>query len=93
MANQNNDHVSGQANKPLSKPPHALSRDAVSREMGTNVQDGLTYAEAQYRLEEFGRNELDSGPGVQPTKILIRQILNAMMLVQTSLFQSKGRNC
>lgn len=58
------DHVSGQSNKPISKPAHAL-----------------TESEAKQRLEEFGNNELDNGPGVNPTKIILKQIANAMMLV------------
>lgn len=74
-------HVSGQANKPLSLPAHALSYDDVSNEIGANTQDGLTDTEVQARLEEHGKNELDDGPGVQPVKILIRQMANAMMLV------------
>ena len=78
----NENHVSGQANKPLSAPAHALSYDAVTGEIGANKEDGLTTAEAKSRLEEFGRNELDDGPGVQPVKILVRQVANAMMLVK-----------
>lgn len=74
-------HVSGQANKPLSLPPHALSYDAVTREIGANAIDGLTSAEARLRLEEYGHNELDDGPGVQPLRILLRQAANAMILV------------
>lgn len=74
-------HVSGQANKPLSLPPHALTHHAVADELGANTQDGLTAAEASSRLEEYGRNELDDGPGVSPAKILVRQVANAMMLV------------
>ena len=79
--NNNEGHVSGQANKPLSLPPHALSYDDVSNEIGANTEDGLTAAEVQSRLEQYGRNELDDGPGVQPVKILVRQVANAMMLV------------
>ncbi len=74
-------HVSGQANRPLSAPPHALTHEAVCSEIGANTQDGLTAGEARSRLEEYGRNELDDGPGVQPFKILVRQVANAMMLV------------
>lgn len=85
MGNKNGDnnesHVSGQANKPLSLPPHALHYRAVAEELGANVEDGLSEAEAKSRLEEYGRNELDDGPGVQPVKILVRQVANAMMLV------------
>lgn len=66
-------HVSGQSNMPLPKVAHALERDVLVQEMQTDVKDGLTEAEAKKRLEEYGRNELDSGPGVQPVKILITQ--------------------
>ena len=75
-------HVSGQANKPLSLPPHALSSEAVSREIGADSEDGLTAVEAKSRLEEYGRNELGDGAGVNPVRILVRQIANAMMLVK-----------
>ena len=76
-------HVSGQANKPLSQPPHALSHPVVTQELRTNAEDGLNEQEAKSRLDEYGRNELDDGPGVQPVKILVRQIANAMMLVKS----------
>ncbi|KAL8810785.1 MAG: hypothetical protein Q9223_002263 [Gallowayella weberi] len=75
------DHISGQANKPLSLPPHALPYTTVAEELEANQEDGLTVQHAQARLDEYGRNELDDGPGVQPVKILIRQVANAMMLV------------
>lgn len=74
-------HVSGQANTPLSLPPHALSCSAFIEEIQAVPEDGLTDAEAKSRLEIHGTNELDDGPGVQPVKILIRQIANAMILV------------
>lgn len=80
-ADNDEDHVSGQANKPLSLPPHALSYDDVSTEIGANTEDGLTAAEVQSRIEQYGKNVLDDGPGVQPVKILVRQVANAMMLV------------
>lgn len=74
-------YVSGQANKPLSLPAHALPYDAVANELGANTVDGLTLAEVNARLEQYGRNELDDGPAVQPIKIPVRQAANAMMLV------------
>ncbi|KAK5077937.1 P-type ATPase [Lithohypha guttulata] len=74
-------HVSGQSNKPLSKPAHSLSFDEVLKELGASGIEGLKASEAETRLQEFGKNELDNGPGVNPTKILIRQVANAMMLV------------
>lgn len=76
------EHVSGQSNKPLSKPAHALDYETVAQELEANLQDGLTDAEAKARLELYGKNELDDGPGVQPVKILIHQVANAMILVR-----------
>ena len=75
-------HVSGQANKPMSQPAHCLETGILSQELGANLRDGLNTNEARIRLEDYGRNELDEGKGVQPVKILIRQIANAMMLVR-----------
>lgn len=76
-------HVSGQSNKPMSKPAHALSFEEVLKELGCSSIDGLSTADADSRLQEFGKNELDNGPGVNPVKILLRQVANAMMLVST----------
>jgi len=74
-------HVSGQANKAMSKPAHSLTFKEVLEELGASGIDGLSPEQAEERLGEYGKNELDNGPGVNPTKILIRQIANAMMLV------------
>ncbi|KAI1371803.1 potassium/sodium eff [Hypoxylon crocopeplum] len=74
-------HVSGQSNKTLTKPAHALERDDLARQLEADIENGLTIAYAAQRLDQYGRNELDDGPGVQPIKIFIRQIANAMMLV------------
>lgn len=74
-------HVSGQANTPLSRPAHSLPSDQVVTEIGANADDGLTDTEAKSRLEQHGPNVLDEGEGVQPLKILIRQVANAMTLV------------
>ncbi|KAL8667562.1 MAG: hypothetical protein Q9168_007223 [Polycauliona sp. 1 TL-2023] len=74
-------HVSGQSNNPISKPPHALPHATVAEELQANPDNGLSDQEAKSRLDHYGRNELDDGPGVQPVKILVRQVANAMMLV------------
>ena len=74
-------HVSGQANKPLSKPAHALPTETVIQETKCNSDDGLTTEDAKARLEEYGPNELGEDGGVQPGKILLRQVANAMTLV------------
>jgi P-type Na+/K+ transporter len=64
-------HVSGQSNKPMSKPAHSLSFDDVLRELGGSGLDGLSESEAAKRGEEYGKNELDNGPGVNPTMMLV----------------------
>jgi Na+-exporting ATPase len=73
--------VSGQSNKPLSRPPHALPYTTVIEEIKANPLDGLSAAEARLRLEEHGPNELGDQGGVSIAKILIRQVANAMILV------------
>ncbi|KAI8648674.1 Cation-ATPase-N domain-containing protein [Fusarium keratoplasticum] len=75
------EHVSGQANKPMSAPAHALTFQQVAEELGANLEDGLTNGEAKNRLEEYGRNEFGAEKGVQPLKIFIGQIANALTLV------------
>tara|TARA_R110002060_G_scaffold35566_5_gene46474 strand:+ start:648 stop:1016 length:369 start_codon:yes stop_codon:yes gene_type:complete len=77
-------HVSGQSNKPMSLPAHSLTAEALVEELKVDTENGLTSAEAKTRLDEYGLNKLDEGPGVQPVKILIRQIANAMILVRES---------
>ena len=74
-------HVSGQSNKPLSRPAHALPHQTVVEEIKADAQDGLTSSEAKARLDEYGRNEFGDSGGVQPAKILLRQVANAMTLV------------
>lgn len=81
------EHQSGQANSPLSGLPHTLSVDQLASETGANLVDGLTEAEAKRRLEKYGPNELVDGPGVNPTKILLRQVANAMTLVKRTTRQ------
>jgi len=83
-------HVSGQANEPLSGLPHTLTVDQAVREIGANINDGLTSAEAEARLQKYGPNELDDGPGVSPVKILIRQVANAMTLVKRTTRPHNG---
>lgn len=75
-------HVSGQANNEmLSRPAHALPVTQVIEEMSANPEDGLTESEVGTRLEKYGRNELGDAEGVNPGKILVRQVANAMTLV------------
>ncbi|KAF3008599.1 hypothetical protein E8E13_007740 [Curvularia kusanoi] len=77
----NEGHVSGQANKPLSLPPHSLTLAQVVDELSTDTWSGLDDAEAKRRLEEYGANDLGETAAVSPIKILIAQVANAMTLV------------
>lgn len=77
-------HVSGQSNKPISAPAHALNIEQVVKELKADIEVGLSDEEARARLEEYGRNELGEEKGVQPVKIFIGQIANALTLVSSS---------
>ncbi|KAH7202308.1 hypothetical protein DER44DRAFT_669624 [Fusarium oxysporum] len=74
-------HISGQANSPMTAPAHALTFEQVAQELNGNLDDGLTESEAKQRLETYGRNEFGEQEGVQPLKIFIGQIANALTLV------------
>ncbi|KAM0448278.1 hypothetical protein ACHAQK_000258 [Fusarium lateritium] len=74
-------HVSGQSNKPLSRPAHGLPVETVVQELRTTPATGLTSAEASQRLTEYGSNDLGDEEGVKPIKIFIAQICNCMTLV------------
>jgi magnesium-transporting ATPase (P-type) len=75
-------HVSGQANSPMSAPAHALSFQQVAEELNANLEDGLTTEEAKRRLSQYGSNEFGEQEGVQPVKILLGQVANALTLVR-----------
>lgn len=74
-------HFSGQSNTPMSRPAHSMSSDDVIKELKTDPSVGLSSNEAAERLATAGRNELEQKKGVQPLKIFIEQIFNAMTLV------------
>ncbi|KPI38762.1 Calcium-transporting ATPase 3 [Cyphellophora attinorum] len=74
-------HKSGQSNEPMSAPAHSLTFNDVCQQLQSSADDGLTPEDAKKRLEQYGKNELDNGPGVNPVRILVRQVANAMMLV------------
>lgn len=72
---------SGSGNKPLSQPAHSLTYEAVINELQADDNAGLSAADAKERLQLYGSNDLGEGAGVQPGKILLRQVANAMTLV------------
>lgn len=77
-------HVSGQSNQPMTAPAHSLKIEEVVEQLKADVEVGLSADEAKRRLEESGRNEFGEQAGVQPIKILIGQIANALTLVSQS---------
>lgn len=78
-------HTSGQSNRPLSLPAHALTSAQVEEELGGNSLNGLAPEEAAKRIEEFGKNELGDAEGVQPLRIVLAQIANAMTMVSSGV--------
>jgi P-type Na+/K+ transporter len=61
--------------------PHTMSVAQTIDKLSTDPEFGLTADEAASRLRIHGQNALDDGPSVQPLKILVNQVANAMMLV------------
>jgi Na+-exporting ATPase len=68
----------------LSAPAYLLTAEVVIQQLATNPENGLSEEEAQFRITKYGFNELDAGDSVSVTRILMKQIFNAMALV--SLF-------
>ncbi|KAL5604730.1 hypothetical protein BROUX41_001919 [Berkeleyomyces rouxiae] len=73
--------VSGQANDPLSLPPHALPFSEVIAELSTDASAGLSAEELGIRQARHGANDLEEEKGVQPLEVLIAQVANAMTMV------------
>ncbi|KAF2395736.1 sodium transport atpase [Trichodelitschia bisporula] len=65
----------------LQEPAHSLSSEDVLQALSTDPESGLTEEAVKTRKSIYGPNQLDEGPGVQPVKILLRQVANAMTLV------------
>lgn len=76
----------------LSQPAHSLAFDNVIQELGTNTDDGLTSAEVKQRIEAYGMNILEVDKGISFSKIVVRQVANAMMLVSNNVFKLQMPN-
>ena len=59
-----------------------MSSEEALKELHVDPSSGLSTDEAAQRLGSAGRNELEQKKGVQPIKIFIEQIFNAMTLVR-----------
>jgi Ca2+-transporting ATPase len=60
---------------------HAMSRDAVLKELETDPLNGLTPDEAVRRLERVGPNELKHEAAVSPITIFIHQFKNILIVI------------
>jgi len=83
-------HISGQSNSSLSRPAHALTYQHVAQELSADTVDGLSATEAKARLEKYGPNDLGEAEGVQPLRIIIAQIANAMTMVSDNTTSSRN---
>lgn len=62
-------------------PAHTQPFKDVLEILCVNQESGLSEDEAKKRKEKYGPNQLDEGPGVQPFRILVHQVANALTLV------------
>lgn len=60
---------------------HTLAASDVAHETKTNVKTGLTAAEAEKRLRQFGYNELAEGKKESAIVVFFRQFQDFMVLV------------
>jgi Na+-exporting ATPase len=65
----------------LPQPAHTLPYVEVLKILSTDPDTGLTTASASHRLTQHGPNELEQSAGVQPLRVFIEQVFNAMTLV------------
>ncbi|KAJ1655447.1 hypothetical protein IWQ61_004814 [Dispira simplex] len=62
-------------------PYHTFSVERVCDELTTNVHEGLSTTQAKARLEEHGLNQLKGQGGVSASKVIFRQVANALTVV------------
>lgn len=74
-------HVSGQSNRPLTRPAHCLTLEQVVQELQADKVSGLSAEEASRRHAEYGNNDLGEAQTASITRILIAQVANAMTMV------------
>ena len=67
--------------------PFLLPIDDVAKQLGTNIETGLTGSKVNELQKQCPPNELVGGGGIAWHKILTKQLTNAMILVSHSSFQ------
>lgn len=70
----------------FSRPPYQLSFEQVAQELETNVETGLSPAQAEQALSRYGSNELDGGEGIPIWKVFVKQATNAMYVPYLNTF-------
>jgi Ca2+-transporting ATPase len=60
---------------------HALTAEAATKELRSNLDGGLTRAEAGRRLRDYGPNELPQAPPASPLKLLLQQFSSLIVWV------------
>ncbi|KAF2180910.1 hypothetical protein K469DRAFT_590753 [Zopfia rhizophila CBS 207.26] len=66
----------------LEVPAHTVPFEDVLRKLSVSQDSGLSEDKAKNRKNMYGPNQLDEGPGVQPFRILVHQVANALTLVR-----------
>lgn len=60
---------------------HTLEVQELASELQTNLQTGLSSSEAAKRLQEFGKNVLDTTKGPSAWALLLAQFKNALIII------------
>lgn len=69
----------------LEAPAHTLPFEDVLQKLEVQPDSGLSDSHVKTRKDMYGPNQLDEGPGVQPFRILVHQVANALTLVSLLL--------
>ncbi|KAF2276536.1 uncharacterized protein EI97DRAFT_43305 [Westerdykella ornata] len=69
---------------------HTLTAAQVAKELGVDIQNGLSATEAESRLRLYGPNKVKGAEGLSLWEILLRQVSNSLTIVSTFL---PGRGC
>ncbi|MFB6265531.1 MAG: cation-transporting P-type ATPase, partial [Candidatus Nanohaloarchaea archaeon] len=59
---------------------HSKEEEEVLEEVGSS-REGLSSEDAEKKLEEHGRNEIEKGEGVSPVKIFVNQFRDFLILL------------
>jgi Ca2+-transporting ATPase len=60
---------------------HALTAEAATKELRSNLDGGLTRAEAGHRFGDYGPNELPQAPPASPLKLFLEQFSSLIVWV------------